>query len=58
MYAKISRGNARRDSKMWTLEHVRGLELRSPLLDLRAMSPEERERHIAEYRAGFTEKPI
>ncbi|NNL84659.1 MAG: methane monooxygenase [Myxococcales bacterium] len=46
------------DSKMWKLEHVRGLELRSPLLDLRAMSPEERERHIAEYRAGFTEKPI
>lgn len=46
------------DDKMWKLEHVRGLELRSPLVDLRAMTPAEREQHIAEYRAGFTEKPI
>ena len=46
------------EAKMWKLEHVRGLELRSPLVDLRAMSPAEREQHIADYRAGFTEKPI
>lgn len=46
------------DSKMWKLEHVKGYELRSPLLDLRAMTPEQREKHIAEYRAGFTIKRI
>lgn len=46
------------DSKMWTLDHFRGLPVRSPLLDLRAMSPADREIHIAQYRAGFTCKPI
>ncbi len=46
------------DSKMWKLEHFKGLEVRSPLLDLREMSAEDREKHIAEYRAGFTVKPI
>ena len=46
------------DSKMWTLDHFRGLPVRSPLLDLRAMSPADREKHIADYRAGFTCKPI
>jgi propane 2-monooxygenase large subunit len=46
------------DSKMWKLEHVKGFELRSPLLDLRAKSPEERETAIAEYRKGFTIKRI
>jgi len=38
---------------MWTLDHVKGYEMRSPLLDLRAMSPEERQAHIEEYRKGF-----
>ena len=46
------------DSKMWKLDNFKGLEVRSPLLDLRAMSPEAREKHIADYRAGFTCKPI
>ena len=46
------------DDKMWTLDNFKGLEVRSPLLDLRAMSLEDRETHIAEYRAGFTIKPI
>ncbi|NNJ12723.1 methane monooxygenase [Chloroflexales bacterium ZM16-3] len=46
------------DSKMWKLEHVKGFELRSPLLDLRAMGPEAREQHIADYRKGFTIKRI
>ena len=46
------------DSKMWTTDHFRGLEVRSPLLDLRAMTQEQREKHIADYRAGFTCKPI
>ena len=41
------------DSKMWTLDHVKGYELRSPLLDLRAKNPVEREAHIAKYRSGF-----
>jgi len=46
------------DSKMWKLEHVKGFELRSPLLDLRAMTPEAREKHIEEYKQGFTIKRI
>jgi len=46
------------DSKMWKLEHVKGFELRSPLLDLRAMTPEARAKHIEEYKKGFTVKRI
>ena len=46
------------DSKMWQLDLFRGQDGRSPLLDLRAMAPAEREKHIADYRAGFTIKPI
>lgn len=46
------------DSKMWKLEHVKGFELRSPLMDLRAMSPEARDQHIADYKKGFTIKRI
>lgn len=46
------------DSKMWKLEHVKGFELRSPLLDLRAMTPDAREKHIEEYKKGFTIKRI
>ena len=44
------------DSKMWTLDHVKGYEMRSPLLDLRALNEQEREISIAAYRAGFTIK--
>ncbi len=46
------------DNKMWTLDHVRGHTLASPLQAIRAMSDVEREKHIAEYRAGFKVNPI
>lgn len=38
---------------MWTLDHVKGHTLQSPLVLIRDMSPADREKHIAEYRAGF-----
>jgi propane monooxygenase large subunit len=38
--------------KMWTLDEVKGITLQSPNVLLNAMSPEEREAHIAHYRAG------
>jgi propane monooxygenase large subunit len=46
------------DDKMWKLEHVRGYELRSPLLDLRAMNPKERKKHIEQYKAGCKIRPF
>ena len=46
------------DDKLWTLDHVRGHEIVSPLVTLRAMSPEEQQAHVEEYRKGFTCKPI
>jgi propane monooxygenase large subunit len=42
---------------MWTLDDVRGNTLGSPLNALRGMTPEAREAHLAEYRAGFTINP-
>ena len=40
---------------MWTLDHIRGNKLGSPLRDFRALNPgSEREAAIAEYRKGFT----
>ncbi|WFU06678.1 hypothetical protein QA648_31775 (plasmid) [Rhizobium sp. CB3171] len=36
----------------------RGHILQSPLTLLREMSPEAREQHLAEYRAGFTITPF
>ena len=45
------------DKEMWTLDDVRGHTLKSPLLTLRSMSPEQREAHLAEYRKGFTINP-
>jgi propane 2-monooxygenase large subunit len=44
--------------KMWTLDDVKGYQLRSPLMDIRAMTPQQREKHIAEYRKGFTIRPV
>lgn len=38
--------------KMWTLDEVRGITLNSPNVLLNAMSPEERIKHVAHYRAG------
>ena len=38
--------------KMWTLDEVKGITLQSPNVLLNEMSPEEREAHIAHYKAG------
>ncbi|MCW2986321.1 MAG: methane monooxygenase, partial [Conexibacter sp.] len=39
-------------SKMWTLDNVRGATLNSPNVLLNQMSPEERDKHVAQYKAG------
>ena len=44
--------------EQWTLDDVRGNILGSPLKALRGMSPADREKHLAEYRAGFTITPF
>jgi propane monooxygenase large subunit len=44
--------------KMWTLDDVKGYQVRSPLADIRAMTPQQREKHIPEYRKGFTIHPV
>ena len=41
-------------SKMWTTDKMRGIEFQSPNVLLNQMSDEEREKHIEEYKAGFT----
>jgi propane monooxygenase large subunit len=46
------------DRNMWTLDHVRGHIIQSPIVLLRGMTPEQREKHIAEYRAGFKINPV
>lgn len=46
------------DDKMWKLDDVRGYTLQSPLVNLREMTPEQREQHIADYRAGFEMNPV
>ena len=38
--------------KMWTLDDVTGIPFGSPNILLNEMSPEERETHVAEYKAG------
>jgi propane monooxygenase large subunit len=40
------------DARMWTLDHVRGLELASPTALLEDMTPEVRRARIAAYRQG------
>jgi propane 2-monooxygenase large subunit len=40
--------------KMWTLDKIRGIEFRSPNVLLNEMSDEEREKHMEEYKQGFT----
>ena len=37
---------------MWTLDDVRGYTLQSPNVLLNEMTPEEREKHVAHYKAG------
>ncbi len=44
------------DSKMWTLDDVRGNPFPSPKVLLNEMSDEDREEHIKEYKQGFTIK--
>jgi propane monooxygenase large subunit len=45
------------DSKMWTLDDVRGYNLGSPLMGFRALTDEGRAEAAAEYRKGFTINP-
>ena len=41
------------DKDMWSLDDVKGHTILSPLILLREMSTEDREQHIADYKAGF-----
>lgn len=43
--------------KMWTLDHLRGIEFQSPNVLLNQMSDQEREKWAEEYRKGFEIKP-
>src|ERR1700741_1867317 len=55
----VSQPHLRFDDKdMWTLDHVRGHTLQSPLRLLREMSPKDREKSLAEYRKGFKIRPF
>ena len=38
--------------KMWTLDQTKGITLLSPNVTLNEMSPEDREAHMAKYKAG------
>ena len=40
--------------KMWTTDHCKGIEFQSPNVLLNEMSDEEREKHMEEYKQGFT----
>ena len=42
------------EKKMWTTENTKGIEFQSPNILLNQMSDEEREKHMEEYKAGFT----
>jgi propane monooxygenase large subunit len=46
------------DSKMWTLDDVKGHKLGSPLLGFRALTDEGRAAAAAEYRKGFVINPL
>lgn len=46
------------DSKMWTLDDIRGHKLGSPLTAFRALTPEGRETAAVEYRKGFKITPF
>ena len=41
---------------MWTLDHVRGLTVQSPLVAMRNRTPQERLAYVEQYRKGFTIK--
>jgi propane monooxygenase large subunit len=38
--------------QLWTVDHFKGIPFASPNITLNEMSPEEREKHMAEYRRG------
>ncbi len=40
------------DRYMWTVDHLKGLEFKSPNVVLNQMTPEQRAKHIEEYRKG------
>jgi propane monooxygenase large subunit len=42
---------------MWTLDHVKGRTIQSPLVLIRDMNASDREKHIADYRAGYKINP-
>jgi propane monooxygenase large subunit len=46
------------DSKMWTLDDVRGHTLGSPLINFRKLSAEGKEAAAVEYRKGFVINPL
>ena len=46
------------DSKMWKLEHVKGLPVASPLEGFRKLTDTEREEAAATYRAGYKIVPV
>ena len=43
-------------SKMWTLDHVRGIEFQSPRMLINEMSDDDREKWYEDYKQGFTIK--
>ena len=43
--------------KMWTLDEVRGITLNSPNVLLNEMSPEEREKHVAQLQGRRPRRP-
>jgi len=45
------------EKDMWTLDDIRGHQLGSPLRGFRALTPEQREVAVADYRKGFTINP-
>src|SRR5919107_861749 len=42
------------DSKMWTLDHSRGIQFQSPRVLINEMSDDEREKWYEDYKQGFT----
>ena len=45
------------EKDMWTLDDIRGHVLGSPLRGFRALTPDQRDAAIAEYRKGYTINP-
>ena len=45
------------EKNMWTLDDIRGHVLGSPLRAFRALTPEQRDVAVADYRKGFKINP-